>query len=78
MFPLILDFDYDFRRGAIYAILNNGSILQYNITIAESVDAVTLTETGSTVLYSNRGNLTNIAVDWVNDVLYWVEMECLK
>ena len=38
-------------------------------------DIIDFTHTGTDVIYSGRGSVVTMAVEWVTDVLYWVEFD---
>lgn len=69
---LPIDIDYDYRRSNIYVTTTNQSIVRYNVGVVENDGMLTLTHNETTTLYYGLGNVTSIAVDWVNDNLYWI------
>ena len=38
-------------------------------------DIIELAHTGTDVIYSGRGSVVTMAVEWVTDRLYWVEFD---
>ena len=67
--------DYHFYREEIYTTTQSGLINQHTLDVTSDDAGVTdLTAVNSTLLVNRSGNdLGSIAVDWVEDDLYWIE-----
>ena len=67
--------DYHFYREEIYTTTQSGLINQHTLDVTSDDAGVTgLTVVNSTLLVNRSGNdLGSIAVDWVQDDLYWIE-----
>ena len=72
------DIDYHYSRSEIYVTLSDSTIVRYsvNISLMEESSTFTLTHTNTEVIFSQLGDgLGAITVDWVNDLLYWVQYD---
>ena len=70
--------DYHYNRREIYVTLNDSTIVRYSVDISlmEESSTFTLTHTNTEVIFSQLGDgLGAIAVDWINDLLYWVQYD---
>ena len=38
-------------------------------------DIIDFTHTGTDVIYTGRGSVVTMAVEWVTDILYWMEFD---
>ena len=54
--------------------MNDGTIVTYDVNVMID-DLISFTHTGTNVIYSGRGNVVTMAVEWITDVLYWVEFD---
>ena len=70
----LLGIDYHYRQEKIYASLSNGTIVSFNVNVTVG-DIIDFTHTGTDVIYSGRGSVVTMAVEWVTDILYWVEFD---
>ena len=48
-------------------------IRQLDLSLSNGFPDLQVTVLNDQVLFNRTGNLTNIAVDWINNELYWVE-----
>ena len=72
---MFADIDYHYYRNEIYVTFNDNAIIRYvvNNTLDEANNLLNLQLINSTAIYSSLpSGLSDITVDWINDVLYWV------
>ena len=65
-----------FNQSEIYVSLDSGEIRKLTVAVVEEVDFVNLTAIGNdSLVYSvSEGyELGRLSVDWVNNILHWVE-----
>ena len=70
--------DYHFYREEIYVTLDSGAIHFYSVSVSETQTGtlmIGLSDPNPTQVYATTEDITlgDIAVDWVYDVLYWIE-----
>lgn len=66
------------NESELYVSLGNGEIRMLRVSVTKDVDTVELVAIGSdTLVYNTTGgsDLGRVSVDWVNNLLYWVELE---
>ena len=71
--PSLLGMHYDYNRQRIYLTTSKMEIRQLNLSLSSGLPNLNVTVLNDQVLFNRTGTLTNIAVDWINDELYWVE-----
>lgn len=71
--------DYHFHREELYLTLSNGTIQRYkiNVTGSHTLSIGSLSNQPPTTVYTTVGGNTlgNITVDWLYDIIYWIEFE---
>ena len=66
---------YDSYRQRIYLTTSRMEIRQLNLNLSLAINGMDLQVSvlSDQLLFNRTGSLTDIAVDWINDELYWVE-----
>ena len=81
-FSLVLGISYHLYRPSlgneseIYVSLDSGEIRKLNVEVKIGIDNIELTPINNdSIVYTTGGNsrLGSVSVDWINDLLYWVE-----
>ena len=60
-------------NGFIYTSSSNGLITRHTATLDKTAGTLTVTA-NSNVMNREPSNVSLISVDWLNDMLYWLEM----
>ena len=72
--------DYHFYREEIFISLENGSILYYSVSVSETETGtlrIELSNPSPKEVYTTTEDISlgDIAVDWLRDILYWIESD---
>ena len=73
-----LDIDFHYNRREVYYSLSNGEIQRFSVNVMVNTQSVSVNLTSASspevLVTGTAGEVQSIAVDWVNDRLYYVEV----
>ena len=73
--PLSLDIGFHFNRREVYCSLSNGTIQRFSVSVNVNTmtGSITVMSTSGLETVLTSSNITNIAIDWVSDIGYFLQ-----